>query len=99
METAIEIIAAAFIFGGGAAFLFAISPIGRAVADRIRGKGQIGGRERIAHLQESHEVLLDEVDGLRREVGDLQERIDFTERLLATNREQARLPQSENVQD
>ncbi len=51
------------------------------------------------HLQESHEALLEEVDGLRQEVGELQERIDFTERLLARNREQARLPQSENVQD
>ncbi len=99
MDTAIEIIAASFIFGGGAAFLLAISPIGRAVADRIRGKGQFGGSERIVHLQESHEALLEEVDGLRQEVGELQERIDSTERMLARDREQARLPQSENVQD
>jgi len=99
MNTWIEIIAAAFIFGGGAAFLLAISPIGRAVADRIRGKGLSGGGERIVHLQESHEALLEEVDGLRQEVGDLQERIDFTERLLARDREPVRLPQSENVQD
>ncbi len=88
-----------FIFGGGAVFLFAISPIGRAIADRIRGKGQISGGERIMHLQESHEALLDEVDSLRQEVTDLQERVDFTERLLAKDREQARLPQSGNVQD
>ncbi len=94
-----EAIAVFFIFGGGAAFLLAISPIGRAIADRIRGKGQFGGSERIVHLQESHESLLEEVDGLRQEVGDLQERIDFTERLLASDREQVRLPQSENVQD
>ena len=88
-----------FIFGGGAVFLFAISPIGRAIADRIRGRGQVGGGERIVHLQESHEALLDEVDSLRQEVTDLQERVDFTERLLAKDRERARLPQSENVQD
>ncbi len=88
-----------FIFGGGAVFLFAISPIGRAIADRIRGKGQVGGGERIVHLQESHEALLDEVDSLRQEVTDLQERVDFTERLLAKDRDQMRLPQSENVQD
>ncbi len=88
-----------FIFGGGAVFLFAISPIGRAIADRIRGKGQVGGGERIVHLQESHEALLDEVDSLRQEVTDLQERVDFTERLLAKDREQARLPQPGNVQD
>ena len=59
MDTWIEIIAAAFIFGGGAAFLLAISPIGRAVADRIRGKGLSSGGERIVHLQESHESLLE----------------------------------------
>ena len=93
------LLAIVFIFGGGAMFLLAISPIGRAIADRIRGKGQFGGSERIVHLQESHEALLEEVDGLRQEVGDLQERMDFTERLLARDREQARLPQSENVQD
>jgi hypothetical protein len=51
------------------------------------------------HLQESHEALLDEVDSLRQEVTDLQERVDFTERLLAKDRAQARLPQSGNVQD
>ncbi len=99
MDTWIEIIAAAFIFGGGAAFLLAISPIGRAVADRIRGKEHSSGGERIVHLQESHESLLDEVDGLRQEVTDLQERVDFTERLLAREKEQARLPGTQNVQD
>ena len=88
-----------FIFGGGAVFLFAISPIGRAIADRIGGKGQVGGGERIVHLQEGHEALLDEMDGLRQEVADLQERVDFTERLLAKDREQVRLPRSENVHD
>ena len=88
-----------FIFGGGAAFLLAISPIGRAIADRIRGKGQVGGSERIVHLQESHEALLDEVDSLRHEVTDLQERVDFTERLIAQNRDQDRLQGSADVQD
>ncbi len=96
LEGALAIV---FIFGGGAAFLLAISPIGRAIADRIAGKGRFGGGERIVHLQESHEALLDEVDGLRQEVTDLQERVDFTERLLAREKEQARISGSENVQD
>jgi hypothetical protein len=96
-----DVVAIVFIFGGGAAFLLAISPIGRAIADRIRGRGLGGGGadERIRYLQESHEALLEEMDGLRQEVGDLQERVDFTERLLARDREPGRLPGSSNVQD
>ena len=36
------IFAIVFLFGGGTLFLLSISPIGKAVADRIRGKGQGG---------------------------------------------------------
>lgn len=38
-------------------------------------------------------ALRDEVAELRREVGDMQERIDFTERMLAQQREAPRLPE------
>jgi len=89
-----------FIFGGGATFLLAISPIGRAIADRIRGRSVGGGGsdERIRYLQESHESLLEEVDGMRREIGDLQERVDFTERLMARGKDQWRLEGGSDVQ-
>ena len=86
-----------FIFGGGAAFLMAMSPIGRAVADRIRGKGGEGSNERVRFLQESHDSLLEEIDGMRHEIGDLQERVDFTERMIAQSRGQERLPGSSDV--
>jgi len=93
-----EALAVFFIFGGGAAFLLAISPIGRAVADRIRGKGLGGGSdERVRYLQEGQEALLEEVEGLRHEVVDLQERIDFTERLLARKEGQGQLRDSPDV--
>jgi hypothetical protein len=95
MEDAIAVF---FIFGGGAAFLLAISPIGRAIGDRIRGKGLGGGAdERVRYLQEGQDALLEEVEGLRHEVGDLQERVDFTERLLARNQGQGQLPDSPDV--
>jgi hypothetical protein len=95
-----EELAVFFIFGGGAAFLLAISPIGRAIGDRIRGKGPGGGGdERVRYLQEGQEALLEEVEGLRHEVGELQERVDFTERLLARNEGQERLPDSPDVQN
>jgi len=72
------ILAITFIFGGGTAFLLAISPIGRAIAERIRAHGAVP-------MQDPE--LLAEVDALRRDVSELQERVDFTERLLAQTQE------------
>ena len=72
------ILAITFIFGGGTAFLLAISPIGKAIAERIRAHGAVP-----MHDPE----LLAEVDSLRRDVSELQERVDFTERLLAQTQE------------
>ena len=63
-----------FIFGGGTLFLLAISPVGKALADRLRGHGP-------AHDPE----LLAEVEALRHEVAELQERVDFTERMLSSH--------------
>jgi hypothetical protein len=56
-------------------FLFALSmsPVGKAVADRLRNRQQGGDQEE----------LRDAVDQVRREVAELAERVDFTERLLA----------------
>ena len=72
------ILAITFIFGGGTAFLLAISPIGKAIAERIRSHGAIP-------MQDPE--LLAEVDALRRDVSELQERVDFAERLLARTQE------------
>ena len=83
-----EELAIFFIFGGGATFLLAMSPIGRAIADRIRGRGVGGAEDRIRFLQESHDSMLEELDSMRHEIGDLQERVDFTERLIAQKRDQ-----------
>lgn len=94
-----EEIAVLFLFGGGASFLFAISPIGRAIADRIRGRVAGGSGhmdERVRYLQESHDALLDEVEGMRGELADLQERLDFAERLVAKQRPQG-LPDGSDV--
>ncbi len=73
-----DIIAIIMFGGGGAMFLLAISPVGRAIADRIR---------RAAPADIEAEVYA-EMDGLRADVSDLQERVDFAERLLADQREQ-----------
>ena len=72
------------------AFLFTLTIVGstillfplvRAFAERIRGKNQDGGVKE--ELQILREDLLAELQQTRREIGDLSERIDFTERLLA----------------
>jgi hypothetical protein len=71
-----DILAVTFIFGGVALFLLAISPIGKALAERIRH----GGKGAIA---ETDPAIYDELDRLRTDVSELQERVDFAERLLA----------------
>ena len=74
------ILAITLIFGGATAFLLAISPIGRALAERIRGQASTS----------TDPQLLADVDALRHDVAELQERVDFTERLLA-QREQGQV--------
>jgi hypothetical protein len=71
------ILAITFIFGGGSLFLLAISPVGKALADRIRhGTQPVGPGD-------SDPNVLAELDQLRSDVTELQERVDFAERLLA----------------
>ena len=88
-----DILAIVLIFGGGAMFLLAISPIGRAVADRIRGGASAAapGDESVRRLQETQQAMLDDLEAVRQELTEVQERLDFTERLLAQQRDAPRL--------
>lgn len=79
------IFAITLIFGGATLFLLSISPIGRALADRVRGRAQ--------PVQDPE--LLAEVDALRQEVADLHERVDFAERVLLENHERKELRKGE----
>ena len=81
MEGALFII---IVFGGGMVFALSKTEIGHALSDRIRGVTPHGGG--------SDPALLEEVDRLREQVSELAERVDFTERLLAKQREAERLP-------
>jgi hypothetical protein len=76
---------------GQVAFWFAVSPIIRAWSDRIRAKGRPeipGGEARIAELEarlerlEGHAPITGEVEAQYQRVAELEERIDFAERLL-----------------
>ena len=86
------ILAIVFLFGGGTLIGLAMSPIGRAIAARIQ-KGAPGAvpSEDIKGVLDSHHAVLDEVEGLRRDIAELQERVDFHERMLSRQREE-RLP-------
>ena len=87
-----DILALILIFGGGACIAMAFSPIGRALADRIRGKSASAGvSDQRAELAEHKDALDQELEAVRREVAELAERMDFAERLLAKNREGERL--------
>jgi hypothetical protein len=71
------VLAITFIFGGGTLFLLSVSPVGRALAERIRGSAQPA----------ADPELLADVEALRHEVAELHERVDFAERLLAQRQE------------
>jgi len=65
--------------GGFFAWMIALSPVGKAYAERLRnGPARAGASE-------DHTELVESVEQLRREVAELAERVDFTERLLGQN--------------
>lgn len=72
---------------GVAAFVFSRSAIGRALAERLR-TGAVANADFAA--------LAAEVDELRRELGEVHERLDFTERLLAHQRDELPPPRPED---
>ena len=85
-------LAIVLIFGGGTLFLLAISPVGRAIAERIRRPGGGALPEDVrGELDEFRSELSQEVRQLRTELSELSERMDFAERLLAKQRDSDRL--------
>jgi hypothetical protein len=79
-----EALALVLIFGGGTLIAISFSPVGKAIADRIRGRSADPGPD---------PAVYEELERMRGELAELQERVDFTERLLAKSREQAQLPE------
>ncbi|HXI20517.1 MAG TPA: hypothetical protein VNH46_05505 [Gemmatimonadales bacterium] len=78
-----DILAIVLLFGGGAAVAISFSPIGRAIADRIRG---------VRGVAPPDPAVYDELERVRAELTELHERLDFTERLLAQSRDPSQLP-------
>lgn len=85
------------LFGGGTLALVAFSPIGRALGARILGRtspvvDDDDVKKELEQLRGQVAALGglgDEVDALRDQVTELAERVDFAERLLAKQRQQA----------
>ena len=71
------VLAIIFLFGGGALVGISFSPIGRAIADRLR-HGKLP-----PDAPQVDPAIYEELDQIRTEMSELQERVDFTERLLA----------------
>jgi len=65
--------------GGFFAWMISLSPVGKALADRLRH----GVTPRSGEEQGERDELHATIEELRREVAELAERVDFTERLLA----------------
>lgn len=74
-----------FFFLGGSFWI--LRPIGRAVAKKIEGSGTANPHA----IDQVRDELLGEMDGLRQDVAQLSERLDFTERMLAKQQEQPRV--------
>jgi hypothetical protein len=75
------ILAIVLIFGGGSFIAISFSPVGRAIADRIRGHS--------AAAPSADPAVYEELDRLRTDLTEVQERLDFAERLLAQGRERS----------
>lgn len=70
--------------GGFFAWMISISPVGKAYAERVRGQTR-------GATDEDREDLLQALDDIRRDVSQLAERVDFTERMLAKRADVERL--------
>ena len=70
------VLAIIFLVGGGSVVAISFSPIGKAFADRVRhGKSPLPAPE-------LDPAVYEELDHLRADLSEMQERLDFAERLL-----------------
>ncbi len=75
------------------AYWFLRSPLCGAICDSIRAQAGGGADPRaLDRLEETVERLADELSGLRADVVELADRVDFSERMLVELRERHALP-------
>jgi hypothetical protein len=84
MEGLIALMIPIVAVGGFFVWMVSLSPVGKAYAERLRAHTR-GGTD------DDREDLLQALDDLRRDVSQLAERVDFTERMLAKRTDAERL--------
>ena len=84
---------AMFLAIGAAAVGLLFGPIGSAVARRIGGRPEPGDAH--AEIEEIRALVMDETGDLRNRLAEVEERLDFAERLLAHGRQADQLPAGE----
>ena len=72
------------LVGGFFAWMIALSPVGKAYAEKLKGQGAGLSGEAAEQVQQA-------LEDLRQEVTELAERVDFTERMLARAKEKGLL--------
>jgi uncharacterized protein YlxW (UPF0749 family) len=80
MEGVVALFIPIISVAGFFAWMIAISPIGKAYAERLRNQARPAD-------DAERQDLLEAVEALRHELAELAERVDFTERLLAKARD------------
>lgn len=82
-DTLVAVVAAALFLGGGALVLLSLSPVGRVLAERLRGRRApapraVDGDDEVAELRRE----LEELRKVASHTAQLAERVEFLERAL-----------------
>lgn len=83
MEDIIALMIPIVAVGGFFTWMISLSPVGKAIAERLR-HGPRPPRD-----DDEHQDLVENVEQLRREVAELAERVDFTERMLGQQQQRS----------
>ena len=82
MDELIPILGIIFVIGPISALVFSYTPLGRAVIERLRGRGPATDAN-LLQLQDEIDRLHDQLGEQDQRFEELHERLDFTERLLS----------------
>ncbi len=85
---------AMFLAIGAASVGLLFGPIGSAIARRLGGRAEPG--DATAQIEEVRDGMAAEVEHLRSRLVEVEERLDFAERLLASNEASHHLPGREH---
>lgn len=83
-----DVLGLLILVGSIASVIILRGPLGRAIADRIAGRA---GRQADPRQAQLTDQALGELDDLRHRVAELEERQDFTERVLSQQADRPRL--------